>query len=55
MCDKVRYNDEMQAREKERVYPCPECHGWHITTNVKGKGRSGVVTPDNPWPYEDKK
>lgn len=23
-----------------RVYPCPDCHGWHLTSNPKSGKRS---------------
>lgn len=48
-CGKTRYNTSAKARaaldgirrrgsrdEKKpvRVYPCPHCHGWHLTSDA---------------------
>lgn len=27
------------ARREVRAYPCGNCHGWHLTSNARGKGR----------------
>ena len=48
MCKKVRFRDEIGAKlalaqirwkdkpnrpkQETRVYKCPECHGWHLTS-----------------------
>ncbi len=51
--DKIRYRDEIAAklalataRRKDssrrdkvetRIYACPICHGWHLTSQTKGR------------------
>lgn len=68
MCDKKRYSDKKTAvtamnglkkrhnlhyTNKLRVYPCPECRGWHLSKIDRGKvevyikGRKCEVDKEN--------
>lgn len=62
--NKARWNDEVTARAAAsifceeynlkalRVYRCPECSGWHCTSQLNSAGREGrkhLATKDNPF------
>ncbi len=53
-CGKIRYRDKIAAqlalastgsnkhtrreKDEQRVYRCPQCHGWHLTSAKKRAG-----------------
>jgi hypothetical protein len=52
-CAKIRYrdrisaklalaamgrNDQRRPKSEQRAYRCPDCHGWHLTSQARRQG-----------------